>query len=52
VWVIVSPWVVLGSLVPTSMVISNVITGGLIVLLGLGTAALGATAPRRAYARH
>ena len=41
-WVVITPWIVLGSPVPLSMILSNVITGGVTVLLGAGVAALGA----------
>ncbi|GGM36521.1 hypothetical protein GCM10012275_04670 [Longimycelium tulufanense] len=41
IWTIVSPWAVLGTGATVSMVLSNVITGGLVVLLGIGVAVLG-----------
>jgi hypothetical protein len=37
VWIIVSPWAVAGDVNFTRVVISNVIIGGVIVLLGLAT---------------
>jgi len=51
VWVIITPWIVLGSPVPLSMILSNVITGGVTVLLGLGISALGVRSARRALTR-
>ena len=39
-WTIVVPWVVEGSPVPVSLIISNVITGGIAVLLGIGMVAM------------
>jgi len=50
VWVVITPWIVLGSPVPLSTILSNVITGGVIVLLGAGVAALGAKPARRSRA--
>ena len=41
VWTIVSPWVVSGEVNTTEVVVNNVITGAVIVLLGLLTVAFG-----------
>jgi len=49
VWVIVAPWVINAVDTTTGMVLSNVIGGAVVVLLGLG--ALGATMMRRSVAR-
>ena len=35
-WTIVAPWVVLGSTVSTAAIVSNVVTGAVIFVLGLG----------------
>lgn len=40
-WTIVAPWVVSGSADTRNVIISNVITGGVICLLGMATAAMG-----------
>lgn len=40
VWAIVSPWAILGSVAGAKEIIVNVITGGVIVVLGLATMAL------------
>lgn len=47
-WAIVSPWVILGSQVTAGEVISNVICGLIICLLGIATAAMGAQRGLRA----
>lgn len=39
-WTVIAPFVILGSQVGIGMVLSNVITGGLIILCGLGLSAL------------
>jgi hypothetical protein len=41
VWTIVSPWAVSGEVNTTEVVVTNVITGAVIVLLGLVTVAFG-----------
>jgi hypothetical protein len=41
VWTIVSPWAVSGEVNTTEVVVTNVITGAVIVLLGLLTVAFG-----------
>jgi hypothetical protein len=54
VWVIVSPWVIQQSTVQLGIILTNVITGGVIVLLGLAGAVIGMAAtrgPRRARRR-
>ncbi|NIJ12393.1 hypothetical protein FHU38_002737 [Saccharomonospora amisosensis] len=43
VWTIISPWVVLGSAATTPTIINNVITGGVVTLLGVGVLAVGMT---------
>lgn len=45
VWVIVTPWVVSGISTTTGMILSNVIAGAVVVVLGL--AALGVTIMRK-----
>lgn len=40
VWTIIVPWVILGSSVPVGIIVSNVITGGVTVSLGLGIATM------------
>ncbi len=45
-WAVVAPWVVLGSNVSAGTIISNVITGGVIVILGLATTAMAAVRAR------
>ncbi|PRX46567.1 SPW repeat-containing protein [Prauserella shujinwangii] len=47
VWTIITPWVILQGAATTGMVISNVITGGVVTLLGLGVAAIGMTGRSR-----
>lgn len=39
-WTVISPFVILGAGVSTGMVLSNVITGGLTILLGVGLGSL------------
>jgi len=54
VWVIVSPWVIQQSTVQLGIILTNVITGGVILLLGLAGAGIGMAAsrgPRRARRR-
>lgn len=46
VWVIVSPWAIQHSSVPTGIIVNNVITGGVITLLGLAGAGITLTANR------
>jgi hypothetical protein len=46
VWLIVAPWVVRGIDRTTSMILSNVIVGGCVVLLGLGVTAIARVRPR------
>jgi hypothetical protein len=41
VWTIISPWVVSGHVYTMRSILSNVIAGALVVLLGLATAMLG-----------
>jgi SPW repeat len=45
-WVVVSPWVIQRSSVPVGTYLSNVITGGVIALLGLAGAGIAITARR------
>jgi uncharacterized membrane protein SirB2 len=45
-WVVVSPWVIQKSSVPLGIVLTNVITGGVIALLGLAGAGIVLTARR------
>jgi hypothetical protein len=45
-WVVVSPWVIQRSSVPVGTYLTNVITGGVIALLGLAGAGLVITARR------
>lgn len=52
VWVVITQWVILGSAAPGGIIINNVITGGVIVLLGLGMAGLGMMAQRGGSAGH
>ncbi|GAA1580237.1 hypothetical protein GCM10009789_37560 [Kribbella sancticallisti] len=40
-WTIVAPWAVSGDVATTSTILSNVVTGGVAVLLGLGAMAIG-----------
>ena len=47
VWVLITQWVILGSAVPGGVIINNVVTGGVIIVLGLGMAALGVRPQRR-----
>lgn len=47
VWLIIAPWVVVGVTTTTAMILSNVITGGVVVILGLAVTAM-ATMRRRA----
>jgi hypothetical protein len=52
-WVVASPWIIQRSSVPVGTYLSNVITGGVIALLGLAGAGLVLTARRNlATARH
>jgi hypothetical protein len=51
VWVIVSPWVIQQTTVGTGIVLTNVITGGVIVLLGLAGASITLAASRGWRAR-
>lgn len=46
-WTIVTPWVILGGDSTTAIVVNNVITGGVVTLLGVGVAALSMTATSR-----
>jgi asparagine N-glycosylation enzyme membrane subunit Stt3 len=46
VWLIVAPWVIRGIDRTTSMMLSNVIVGGCVVLLGLGVTAIARVRPR------
>ncbi len=46
-WAVVAPWVVLGSNVDAGTIISNVICGGLIVILGIVTTAMAGRRPTR-----
>jgi hypothetical protein len=46
VWVIVSPWIIQQASVGTGIVLTNVITGGVIVLLGLAGAGITVAASR------
>ncbi len=46
VWLIVAPWVIRGIDRTTSMILSNVIVGGCVVLLGLGVTAIARVRPR------
>ena len=39
-WIVVSPWVIQHSNVPLGLVLTNVITGGVVALLGLASAGL------------
>src|SRR6266700_646968 len=45
-WLIVAPWVIRGIDRTTSMILSNVIVGGCVVLLGLGVTAIARVRPR------
>ncbi|WP_329140523.1 SPW repeat protein [Streptomyces sp. NBC_00670] len=45
-WAIISPWVVQNAAATTGTVVSNVITGGVAVVLGLTTTAMGAAKGR------
>jgi hypothetical protein len=51
VWVIVSPWVIQQSSVSLGLLLTNVITGGVIALLGLAGAGLTVAVGRKATAR-
>ena len=46
VWLIIAPWVIRGIDRTTSMILSNVIVGGCVVLLGLGVTAIAKVRPR------
>jgi SPW repeat-containing protein len=46
-WTVVAPWVILGSNVNAGTVISNVITGGVILILGIVTTAMAGRRPTR-----
>jgi hypothetical protein len=46
VWLIIAPWVIRGIDRTTSMILSNVILGGCVVLLGLGVTAIARVRPR------
>ncbi len=46
IWVVVSQWVIQQSSVTTGIIVNNVITGGLIALLGLAAAGMVMTAGR------
>ncbi len=46
-WTIVAPWVVLGSHVNSGTIVSNVITGAVIVILGIVTTAMAGRRPNR-----
>ena len=53
VWVVVSPWAVMGAQGPTSAVIvNNCITGGVVVILGIWSALATNTEPGRATYRN
>lgn len=41
VWVIVAPWVISGVTTSTGIILSNVISGAVVVLLGLGAMGVG-----------
>jgi hypothetical protein len=45
-WIVVSPWVIQHSSVPLGVVLTNVITGGVVALLGLASAGLGLSVTR------
>jgi uncharacterized membrane protein SirB2 len=45
-WVVVSPWVIQRSSLPVGSYLSNIITGGVIALLGLASAGIVLTARR------
>jgi hypothetical protein len=47
-WTIVAPWVVSGSADTHKTIVNNVITGGVVCLLGLATMAMGMGRRRRA----
>jgi hypothetical protein len=47
VWVVISPWVIQHSHVPLGLVLTNVITGGVIALLGLAGAGMTVAVGRR-----
>ncbi len=49
-WMIASPWVILGTTVTAGMGWSNVITGAIIVLLGLATLGMAGARTRRPVA--
>jgi hypothetical protein len=46
-WIVVSPWVIQHSSVPLGLLLTNVITGGVIALLGLAGAGLTVAFGRR-----
>jgi hypothetical protein len=47
VWTIVAPWAVVGGAHTTRTIVSNVVVGGVIVLFGLATMAVGMARARR-----
>lgn len=47
VWAIISPWVVTGAPTTTSTLVSNIVTGGVAVVLGIATVAAGAMSMSR-----
>lgn len=47
VWAIISPWVIRGDMTTTTTVVSNVIIGGVSVLLGLAAMSFGLARRRR-----
>jgi uncharacterized membrane protein SirB2 len=51
VWIIISPWVIQRSAVDMGMILNNVITGGVIALVGAVAAALTMAARSRSMAR-
>ncbi|MFF7651582.1 SPW repeat protein [Streptomyces sp. NPDC007983] len=51
VWTIITPWVVYGPSISTGTMISNVVTGAVIFLLGLATSAFGMKGDARAQQR-
>jgi len=46
-WTVVAPWVVLGRAVDVGTIISNVICGAVIVILGIATTAMAGRQPAR-----
>lgn len=50
VWTIIAPWVIYGSPATVRTEWSNIVTGGVVILLALATAALGSAAGTRSRA--